>query len=230
MTEAKTFKRRVRERMSKTGESYTTARVQVAQKRDRNNAARTRLATEDERPPVEKLVEATGKTWDEWFAILDRWGATERTHRDIAKHLIEELGAPGWWAQSITYWYERGRGMRLKHQQADGFSVTATRTVGVPVEDLYEAFVDEVERKKWFEDASMSLRTETAKAPRGARFDWEDGSTRVVAWFIEKGPDKSTISLAHEKLPDADEAETMKALWRRKLSELKSHLESGPRD
>jgi len=224
MTEAKTFKRRVRERMSKTGESYTAARVQVAQKRDRNDAARTRLAAEDERPPVEKLTDATGKTWDEWFAILDRWGARERTHRDIAKHLIEELGAPGWWAQSITYWYERSRGMRLKHQRADGFSVTATRTIGVAVDALYEAFVDDVERKKWFEDAPMSLRT--AQPTKGARFDWEDGSTRVVAWFEAKGPSKSTIALAHEKLPDADEAETMKAMWRRKLSELKSHLES----
>src|SRR5918996_3817521 len=49
MTKEKSYKRRVRERMSKTGESYTAARGHVAQKRDRVQSARTRLAAADER-------------------------------------------------------------------------------------------------------------------------------------------------------------------------------------
>ena len=224
MTERKTFKRRVRERMSKTGESYTSARRQVAQKRERIGAASERLAATDERMPDAKIVEATGKTWDEWFSILDAWGARDRKHPEIARHLIDELGVSGWWAQSITVWYERARGMRLKHQQADGFSVTASRTIAVPVEVLYDAFVEDTERTQWFEDASMSLRT--SRPPVGARFDWEDGSTRVVVSFEDKGPSKSTVYVAHEKLPDPDEAETTKAMWRERLADLKSHLEA----
>ena len=113
--------------------------------------------------------------------------------------------------------------MRLKHQQKDGFTINASKTVNVAVEDLYAAFVDDVERKTWFEDASMSLRTATE--PRSARFDWEDGSTRLAVSFEAKGPSKSTIHVAHEKLPDADEAETAKAMWRARLGELKAHLE-----
>ena len=64
MTEDKSFKRRVRERMSKTGESYATARSHVAQKRDRNRAARTRLAASDDRVSDAAIQKATGKTWD----------------------------------------------------------------------------------------------------------------------------------------------------------------------
>ena len=61
----------------------------------------------------------------------------------------------------------------------------------------------------------MSLRTATA--PKSARYDWEDGSTRVVAWFEPKGEGRSLISLAHQKLPDADTAEAMKAYWRERV-------------
>lgn len=84
MTEQKSFKRRVRERMSKTGESYTAARTQVAQKRDRVKAARTRLAATDERVSDAKIKQATGKKWDQWFSILDRWGARTKKHGEIA--------------------------------------------------------------------------------------------------------------------------------------------------
>ena len=227
MTESKTFKRRVRERMAKTGESYTSARTQLSAKRERIEGARARLtAPAEELQSDTKLREATGKGWDEWIAALDAWGARTKKHPQIARYLIDELGVPGWWAQTVTVGYERATGLRLKHQQKDGFSITATKTVNVPVDELYFAFVDDVERKRWFEEASMSLRTETRTRVKGARFDWEDGSTRVVAWFEAKGPSKSTLSLAHEKLPDPDEAETMKLMWRERLVELKRYLES----
>src|SRR5688572_5008270 len=102
MTESKSFKRRVRERMSKTGESYTAARSHVADKRERTRAAGKRLAdTSGDRISEAKLVEATGKRWEEWFAILDRWGATEHSHIEIARHLADELAVPMWWTQSI---------------------------------------------------------------------------------------------------------------------------------
>jgi hypothetical protein len=223
MTERRTFKRRVRERMSKTGESYTAARSQVARKRDRDLAARKRLASTAERPPDEKLKEATGKTWDQWFSILDRWGARGRKHPEIARFLMEERGVPGWWAQTVTVWYERARGMRLKHQQASGFSVSASKTIAVPVGVLFEAFVNERRRRVWLPEATMALRT--SRPRRSARFDWEDGGTRVVVAFEGTGPSKSTVSLAHERLPDADDAETMKAMWRERLLDLKELLE-----
>jgi hypothetical protein len=113
MTESKSFKRRVRERMSKTGESYTAARTHVAEKRDRTKAAGERLAdTSGDRISEAKLVEATGKGWDEWFGILDRWGATDHPHIEIARYLADEQGAPMWWTQSITVEYERARDAR----------------------------------------------------------------------------------------------------------------------
>jgi hypothetical protein len=224
VTEKKSFKRHVRERMSKTGESYTTARTQVTQKRNRVQAARTRLAAADERVPDAKIKEATGKKWDQWFSILDRWGAKGRKHGEIARFLMETHEVENWWAQTITVGYERDRGLRLKYQQADGFTISASKTIAVPLEVLFDAFVNARTRRKWLTGGRMTLRT--SQQGRSARFNWEDGSTRVNVGFTAKGPSKSMVALAHERLRDADEAETTKALWKQRLAELKSFLES----
>lgn len=223
MTDEKSFKRRVRERMSKTGESYTAARSQVAQKRERVQGARARLAAADERVSDPKVGEATGRSWDQWFSILDRWGAADKKHRDVAKFLVEQHDVGTWWAQSITVGYERARGMRLKYQHADGFSVSATKTIAVPVDVLFDAFVNPRSRKRWLRDGTMSLRT--SQPGRSARFDWGDGSTRVNVGFTAKDASKSSVSVAHERLTDADEAESAKALWKQRLADLKSFLE-----
>jgi hypothetical protein len=44
----------------------------------------------------------SGRTWDEWFRVLDDWGAADRSHRDIARWLRDERGVPGWRAQTVT--------------------------------------------------------------------------------------------------------------------------------
>jgi len=222
MTSQKSFKRRVRERMSKTGESYAAARTQLVRKRDRIQVARTRLAVPGDRPSDERVEAATGRRWDAWFAILDRWGGRDHTHKETAAFLAEEHTVPGWWAQSITVWYQRDRGLRLKHQQADGFTVSASKTVAAPAATAFDAFVDPNLREQWLADATMSLRT--SQPGRSARFDWGGGATRVSVFFEDKGPAKTTVSVAHERLPDPDEAESEKAAWRARLADLKSFL------
>jgi uncharacterized protein YndB with AHSA1/START domain len=95
--------------------------------------------------------------------------------------------------------------------------------VAVPVERLYDAFVDETLRRGWLPDAE--LRERVANRPKGARFDWGDGTTRVVVGFEAKGEAKSMLALQHEKLADAEEADQMKAFWRERVSALKEMLE-----
>ncbi len=54
----------------------------------------------------------TGKGWEEWFAILDTWGAKEKGHTLSARDLAAEHDVDPWWAQSITIRYEWERGLR----------------------------------------------------------------------------------------------------------------------
>jgi hypothetical protein len=218
MTRQRSFKRLVRTRMDKTGESYTAARAALL-------TADETWATEGPTLPMsdEAIERRTGRGWEQWFDLIDDWGGLERTHREIAAWLAEEHDVGGWNAQSLTVGYERARGLRALGEHPDGFAITASKTVDVPVETLYDAFVDESLRRRWLPDAS--LRERTATRPRSARFDWGDGDTRVIVGFESKGDAKSTAALAHERLADADEAERMKAFWRERVAALKEMLE-----
>lgn len=168
---------------------------------------------------------ATGRGRDEWFALLDDWGAGGRHFRDIADWLTGKHGISKWWAQKLIVEYEQARGLRPPGARRDGtFEVTTSKTVAVPVKRLFEAFVNARQRRKWLTDGRMKLRT--SQPGRSARFDWEDGSTRVNVGFTQKGRSKSMVSVAHEKLPDASAAQTAKASWKERLAELRSHLEA----
>lgn len=172
----------------------------------------------------EKLAAATGKNWDEWLEVLDQAGAAKRTHTEIARWLTDDQGVPGWWAQSITVGYERARGLREPGQRADGWSVTASKTIDVPVETAFQAFEVDSIRERWLPGAELHLRTATA--PRSARYDWGDGSTRLIVGFESLGAGKCRVALEHEKLPDSQVAERMKPWWRDRIEELKTLLES----
>jgi hypothetical protein len=220
MTRQKSFKRLVRARMAKTGESYTAARAVLLAAEEQKGADRPPLATSDE-----AIRARTGRGWEEWFDLLDAWGAAERPHREVARWVAEQLGIEplGWEAQAVTVSYERARGGRAVNERTDGFAITASKTVAVPVERLYEAFVDESLRQRWLPDGK--LRERTATKPKSARFDWADGETRVNVGFIAQDDAKSTATLEHARLADAGEAERMKAYWRERVAALKELLE-----
>ena len=218
MTTQRSFKRLVRSRMDKTGESYTAARAQLL---NGSEPQRISLATSDE-----TIRERTGRGWEEWFDLLDEWGAADKTHREIARWLAGRQGIHplAWNAQAIAGSYERTRRGRQVGEHEDGFAVTATKTVAVPVERLYDAFVDAALRERWLPDGD--LRERTATKPRSARFDWGDDGTRVHVTFAAKGEAKSTAALQHERLADAAEAERMKTFWRERVAGLKEVLEA----
>ena len=220
MTTQRSFKRLVRARMQKTGESYTAARARLLAAEEPTEVAEPTLATSDD-----AIRDRTGRGWEEWFDLLDDWGAAERPHREIARWVAEQQGVEplAWGAQAVTFSYERTRGLRAAGEHADGFAITATKTVAVPVDRLYEAFVDEALRAHWLPEDELRVRTATK--PKSARFDWGDGDTRVSVTFIAKGEAKSTAALQHARLPDAQEAERMKAFWRDRIAALKDVLE-----
>ena len=234
MPTQKVFKQRVRTRMTKTGESYPAARRQLLEKAAGTTEAEIAgPAPEPESIPAETLVvadeamlRATGKRHAEWFAVLDSWGGTEHTHTEIARYLHGTLGVPGWWTQSVTVSYERARGMRARHQMADGFSITASRTIEVAQERACEAVTDPGLRGRWVSSAGLQQRP--TRAAWSAQFDWSDPPSRVIIGVAAKGAGKSLVYVTHEQLPDAESGERLKGAWRATLVELKELLERAP--
>jgi hypothetical protein len=226
MTVQKSFKRLVRTRMGKTGESYTAARAALlAAPSEPGRGEPPPLATSDA-----EIRRRTGRGWEEWFDRLDEWGAAQRSHREIARWIAEQQGIEplAWNAQAIATSYERARGLRAVGEHADGFRITVTRTIDAPAQRVFDALVDEAPRARWLPDGQLRLRTATA--PRSARFDWGDGATRVHVVLDSKGADRTTVSLEHVRLADAQQAEDAKARWRERLGALRTLLERGDGD
>jgi len=156
MTRHQSFKRLVRSRMEKTGESYTAARAIMLAAQPTTDTPRPTLATSDA-----AIRGRTGRGWEEWFDLLDEYGAAERPHREVARWVADQLGIDPlvWEAQAVTVSYERARGLRAVGEHADGFAITTSRTVRVPAERLFDAFTDETVRRQWLPDGELRERT-----------------------------------------------------------------------
>jgi hypothetical protein len=218
VTRNKAQKRATRARMSKTGERYTAARRHFVKPSEDFRA-------EDLPQTDSRLKEHTGKGWREWLHILDAWGARERKHGEIAKYLREEQGVAGWWAQAVTVGYERARGIRAKHQTLSGsFQVSVSKTFPLAAGKLLRAFAEAPQRNRWLEPGALKVRTKLKD--RTIRFDYRDGSSRVVAWFDPKDRNKTTVTVQHEKLKGARAVEEMRAMWKERLARLADLLTS----
>jgi hypothetical protein len=238
MTKDKAQKRAVRARMDKTGERYTTARHYLLDLTEQTDAAAVAEApapsdsaalpprVADPGVSDAAVRKATGKGWDEWFALLDAWDGTAHSHPEIARHLYETYGIDGWWAQNVTVGYERARGMRALHERPDGFSMSASKTFPVPVERLFAAFVSPDERERWLE--AVTLRNRTNQPNKSARFDVLPGDTRLAITFIAKGPAKSVAQLQQERLADAEDVARWKEVRKEQLALLAEFLTRAP--
>lgn len=222
MTQNKSLKRRVRERMSKTGERYTAARQHVVDV-DRAPVGEPVPTNRPGAPTAagEPLHGPTDRTWPEWVAVLDEWGARDRSHTEIARWLNRDLGVDGWWSQDIAVRYEKHIGRRVLGQRGETFSATATKTIGVAVDAAREAWTDEALRARWL--AGVELRQRPNRAKATLRFDADEG--RVVANFDARGESKVSVAVEHERLPDAAAAARWSGFWRERLTALKALLE-----
>ena len=170
------------------------------------------------------LRRATGRDYDEWFSLLDEWGAVGRPYREIAAWLTGEHGMSKWWAQKVIVEYEQSRGVRPAGVRRDGtFAAGASKTIAAPAKRVFEAFTDAKMRRRWLPDTKLRLRT--SEQGRAARFDVEDG-TRLNATFLAQGTTKSQVAVEHTHLSEAASVDAMKTYWRERLAALKSLLET----
>ena len=165
----------------------------------------------------------TGKTWKEWFAILDKAGAKEMNHREIARYLSTKQGVGPWWQQMVTVTYEQARGLREKYQTPGGYQISVSRTVNTPLAKLYKSFVNEKARTAWLAEKGLVVRKATAN--KSMRVTWNDGKTSLEIGFYAMGDEKAQVAVQHSKLPNAKASEKMKAFWAKALDRLRDSLE-----
>ena len=223
MPRDKDRKRIIRNRMKKTGESYTTARANLLSTlRVKQLAARSVNHAALAGKSDETIAAKTGRTWDEWVRVLDGENAAAMPHGKIAALVYKKYGVDGWWAQTVTVGYERIKGLREIGQRLSGeYEASKSRTFNVPVKALFDAWADEATRRRWIGRVEATVRT--AKAPKTMRLQWPDG-TIVVVGFMPKGDAKSAVAIAHTKLRDKAASAKAKEDWADRLDTLASLL------
>ncbi len=168
------------------------------------------------------VKKATGKTWAQWLALLDKAGAKKLPHKDIALLLHAKLKLPDWWCQMVTVGYEQARGLRVRHQKPDGFEVSVSRTMVAPVDRAFAAWKDAALREQWLPRTPLTVRKATPH--KSIRILWPDNTTLSVN-FWPKGPLKCQVVPQHAKLATPEAAEKMKTYWAEKLEALRVYLE-----
>jgi hypothetical protein len=172
------------------------------------------------------VVEKTNKTMEEWFKLLDKKGAKKMKHPEIfcLVSSIEGLQPLGQWNHNLlTTSYEWNRGLKERGQKEDGFEISVSKTMEVPVNTLYNAWTIEKTRTAWLGKENITIRKATEN--KSARISWNEDGTSLSIDFYPKGEKKSQVVVQHLKIPDSKKATEMKAYWGEKLERLKGFLE-----
>jgi uncharacterized protein YndB with AHSA1/START domain len=249
MATQKDFKRLVRGRMQKTGESYTTARAslltQGAKRKSSGNGVHAEtnghgttvpvIATAPAAPKAqpadfaklagmadEVIKEKTGCTWDRWVWALDQVNAYNWPHREIAQYVREKYKVADWWTQAVTVGYERIKGLREIGQRRSGsWEASKSKTINAAASTVFKSFKQPKLRSAWL-DARPALRT--AVPNKTIRMTWEDGSS-VEVYVVAKGRSKTQVAVQHTKLPNREAVDRMKWFWGDHLDRLAAKLE-----
>lgn len=169
------------------------------------------------------IKKATGKTWPQWYAALDKAGCRKMTHKEIVAVVHKKFGVGPWWQQMVTVGYEQARGLRVKHQTATGYSISRSKTLPLPIAPIFRAWNDSKIRARWMKD-ELVIRKATVN--RSIRITWPDGRTSVEVMFYPKGASRSQVTVQHSKLPDAKAGEKMKAFWGKSLERMAGVLKA----
>lgn len=207
MTRNESFKRRIRERMAKTGEKYGAAR-RVLIEQAAAPRARSWVSEPDHSDAV--IRENTGHGWNEWRDLIDAWPGREQGHTAVAMWLQEEHGVDGWWAQAVTVGWERITGRRLPHQMSDGtFTANRSATIATNPAALREVLLDEDGRADLFPGLDPELRSRPTS--KNVRIGLGGGVAEIA--IAPKGQGRATITIQHARLSSPDEVAYWKVFW-----------------
>lgn len=155
----------------------------------------------------------TGKTWKQWFSLLDKKKAYALPHKSIARFLKEKMKLPSWWAQMIAVEYERARGLRKKNETSSGFSVSISKTIPCKLATLFTTAA----KAEWFPAGKFSLSSVVKnKSMRGT---WKAGA-RLELSFVAKAANKAQIAAQITKLAKKSDVERERTDWRKALQKL----------
>jgi uncharacterized protein YndB with AHSA1/START domain len=183
---------------------------------------------------------ATGKTFDEWAALIDERGLGEK-RRDAIQFIYDQTGRGKdvWWPTTIWVEYERRRGIVKKDGRPEGYNICCTKSFKLPPEVVFEAFASEVEMATWvigwqgamtegapFAVAGCTGTVGRIRPGKDIRMTWLSPGfdpTEIEVQFVRAG-DKTTVNVYHKRIQTRAEADGLRRAWGQALDRLKAKL------
>lgn len=187
---------------------------------------------------------ATGKSIQEWFAVLDAFGGPSKGRRALGNHLYADLKVDIWWVQTLNSQYEIQHGIREKDGRLKGYCICSTKTISAPLDVVYAAWATTERLDTWFSQGSTGAveagsEFSNADGNRGVykrvrenkdiRFEWrgETGDLSIVdVAFSDKGKGKTGVLVTHDRIQSREEADGVRRAWAEALTRLKGLAEA----
>ncbi|MBK0418011.1 hypothetical protein JD276_03045 [Leucobacter sp. CSA1] len=168
----------------------------------------------------------TGRAWEEWVELLERSGARDLTHTDIARLALElmpeSVERREWWAQGTAVAFEQHAGLRVPGQTCDGdFQLSTTRTVRRDKDEALRAWLELVEGRDEFGGVPLDGGASTSGTEKWRywRAPLSDG-TRVSVNITDKTEGKASVGLVHSRLDSASAIEYWRPVWKGLLAQI----------
>ncbi|MFC5929611.1 hypothetical protein D6T64_17420 [Cryobacterium melibiosiphilum] len=164
----------------------------------------------------EALIAATGRSRDDWFALLDeqgmagapahgRWPSKPAwPHPQIARWLHDEHGVDAWWCQGITVGYEQARGLRRPGQRADGtFEVSASKTFALEQTQALDVVVAVLTASLGAPSSRSSTAAyATARWPLPGQIGATESGGSLLATANPTKNGRTSVTLTNQRLAD----------------------------
>jgi len=170
----------------------------------------------------ETVKAKTGKSWHEWFDILENASADKLNHQEIVNLLTRRHNLNDWWSQMVAKVYEQHVRIHEQYERAEGHEISVIKTFQVDVKIIYDAWFTDEKRRCWLQESPLKITASTRN--KSIRAQWANGQSRLSIDFYSKGENKSQVVVQHMKLPSLKAAEDMQTFWKEKLTTLEEPL------
>ena len=194
--------------------------------------------------PLDAIHAETGRSLDEWFALLDAFGGPAKGRREIGNHLLATYRIDPWWVATLNIEYEAHHGLHEKDGKPKGYMVCATKSIKAPAQACFDAFASAKALDRWlgsghvldFRDGG-ELRNGDGNLATLRRIN--PGKTIKLVWHqadaaagtpvevkFEPVGAKTTVMVTHDRLQTRADADGLRRAWGAALDRLKGQLES----
>lgn len=170
-----------------------------------------------------QLVATTGRSFDDWFDILDNAGAEHWPHWRIKRYLGGKRKNDEWWASAVSEAYERARSF---NPARSAYSARVTKTIPAGISKVWTLIDNEDERRAWLD---VELEERSRQTQSALYCELADGSKVTIS--LRENPrsadsaHSSLVTIRHSGLANEASLDETKAFWRSALATLAATID-----